>query len=42
MLPWILQRAKDPVLLQMYELREKENYLPETLTEGFKQVSDVI
>lgn len=40
MLSRILQRVKDPMFLQMYKLLE-EKYLPPSLSEGFKQVSDI-
>jgi len=38
----LLQRVKDPVFLKMYDLLEKEIYLPVTLLGGFEQVSDII
>lgn len=40
MLSRILQHVKDPVFLQMYKLLE-EKYLPPSLSDGFKQVSDI-
>lgn len=40
MLSQILQSVTDPMFLQMYKLLE-EKYLPLSLSEGFKQVSDV-